>query len=173
MTPVPRIALAIALVFCAAASGATEGAAADVTRRLCDQRVTFDIVPPIGVSPDLGRLSGVWKGTVTLAGGSEMCVAMVVKEVFADGRVMLAMAWNVSIGGREDINNFVGLGAAANWLNKVENDELRIDSGTKWNGTHYYYLLKLPTADRPDVIKGRWMTENHPQPVVLHRDRGR
>ena len=173
MTLVPRIALGIGLVFCAAASLPTEGSAADVTRRLCDRRITYDVVPPVNVSPGLSRLSGVWKGTVILAGGSEMCVAMVVKEVFPDGRVMLAMAWNVSIGGREDINNFVGLGDAPNWPNKVENGELRVDSGTKWNGTHYYYLMKLPTAARPDVIEGRWMTENHPQPVVLHRDNGR
>ena len=173
MTLVPRIALGIALVFCAAASVPTEGSAADVTRRLCDRRITYDIVPPINVPPGLSRLSGVWKGTVILAGGSEMCVAMVVKEVFPDGRVMLAMAWNVSIGGREDINNFVGLGDAPNWPNKVENGELRIDSGTKWNGTHYYYVMKLPTAAKPDVMEGRWMTENHPQPVVLYRDQGR
>jgi hypothetical protein len=173
MTLVPRIALGIGLVFCAAASLPTEGSAADVTRRLCDRRITYDVVPPVNVSPGLSRLSGVWKGTVILAGGSEMCVAMVVKEVFPDGRVMLAMAWNTSMGGREDINNFVGLGDAPNWPNKVENGELRVDSGTKWNGTHYYYLMKLPTAARPDVIEGRWMTENHPQPVVLHRDNGR
>ena len=137
------------------------------------RRITYDIVPPVNVSPGLSRLSGVWKGTVTLAGGSEMCVAMVVKEVFPDGRVMLAMAWNVSMGGREDINNFVGLGDAPNWPNKVENGELRIDSGTKWNGTHYYYVMKLPTAANPDVMEGSWMTGNHPQPVVLHRNRGR
>jgi hypothetical protein len=173
MTLVLRIALGAVLVFCAAAPVATEGSAAEVTRRLCDRRLTYDVVPPINVSPGLSRLSGVWKGTIILAGGSEMCVAMVVKEVFPDGRVILAMAWNVSMGGREDINNFVGLGDAPNWPNKVENGELRIDSGTKWNGTHYYYLLKLPTAGRPDVIEGRWMTENHPQPVVLYRDNGR
>ena len=94
----------------------------------------------------LSRLSGVWKGTVTFAGGSEMCVAMVVKEVFPDGRVMLAMAWNVAMGGREDINNVVGMGEAPNWPNKVENGELRIDSGTKWNGTAL--LLRAEAADR-------------------------
>jgi hypothetical protein len=98
---------------------------------------------------------------------------MVVKEVFPDGRVVLAMAWNVSIGGRDDINNFVGMGEAPNWPNKVENGELRIDSGTKWNGTHYYYVMKLPTAARPDVMEGRWMSDRHPQPVVLYRDKGR
>lgn len=173
MTLVPRLALATALVLCAAASVSTEGAAADVTRRLCDQRITYDIVPPINVSADLNRLSGVWRGSVILAGGSEMCVAMVVKEVFADGRVILAMAWNVSIGGREDINNFVGMGVAPNWPNRVEDGELRIDSGTRWNGTHYYYVMKLPTAARPDVIEGSWMTETHRQRVVLHRDQGR
>jgi len=41
-----------------------------------------------------------------------MCVSMVVKEVFPDGRVILLMTWNVSMGGREDINNFVGMGEA-------------------------------------------------------------
>ena len=51
------------------------------TRRLCDRRLTYDVVPPVDVPADLGRLSGVWKGTVIMAGGSEMCVAMVVKEV--------------------------------------------------------------------------------------------
>lgn len=173
MTLVPRIALGAVLVFCAAAAVATEGSAAEVTRRLCDRQVTYDVVPPIDVSPGLSRLSGVWKGTIKLAGGSEMCVAMVVKEVFPDGRVILAMTWNVSIGGREDINNFVGMGEARNWPNKVEDGELRIDSGTKWNGTHYYYVMKLPTAAKPDVITGRWMTENHPQPVMLYRDNGR
>ena len=173
MTLVPRITLAIALAFCAAASFATEGSASEVTRRLCDRRLTYDIVPPVDVPPSLSILSGVWTGTVIMAGGSEMCVSMVVKEVFPDGRVILAMTWNVSIGGREDINNFVGMGEVPNWPNKVENGELRIDSGTKWNGTHYYYVMNLPTADNPDVMTGRWMTENHPQPVVLYRDKGR
>ena len=173
MTLVPRIAFAMALAFCAVASFAAEGSAAEVTRRLCDRRITYDIVPPVDVPPSLSILSGVWTGTVIMAGGGEMCVSMVVKEVFPDGRVILAMTWNVSIGGREDINNFVGMGEAPNWPNKVENGELRIDSGTKWNGTHYYYVMKLPTAANPDVMEGSWMTENHPQPVVLHRNRGR
>ena len=173
MTLVPRIAFAMALAFCAVASFAPEGSAAEVPA-----------VSATGGSPmtscrrsmclaSLSILSGVWKGTVIMAGGSEMCVSMVVKEVFPDGRVILAMTWNVSIGGREDINNFVGMGEAPNWPNKVENGELRIDSGTKWNGTHYYYVMKLPTAANPDVMEGSWMTENHPQPVVLHRNRGR
>lgn len=173
MRLVSRFALGVALVSCAAAFASTEAAAANVTRRFCDQRVTYDIVPPVDVPADLARLSGVWRGTIMLAGGSEMCVAMIVKEVSADGRVVLAMAWNVSMGGREDINNFVGMGVAPNWPNKVENGELRIDSGTKWNGTHYYYVLKPPTAAKPDVMEGRWMTETHPQRMVLYRDRER
>ena len=174
MTPTTRIAIALVL-FCQAVALPLAGKrfAAEETRRLCVRRVTYDIVPPVGVPAEIGRLSGVWKGTIAFAGGSEMCVSMVVKEVFPDGRVILAMTWNVSIGGREDINNFVGMGEAPNWPNKVENGELRIDSGTKWNGTHYYYVMKLPTAANPDVMEGRWMTENHPQPVVLYRDKGR
>jgi len=146
MTFVPRIALGAAVAFSAVVSLATEGSSTQVTRRLCDRQLTYEIAPPVDAAPDLRRLSGVWRGTVKLAGGSEMCVAMVVKEVLPDGRVVLAMAWNVSIGGREDINNFVGMGEAPNWPNKVENGELRIDSGSKWNGTHYYYVMKLPTA---------------------------
>lgn len=173
MTFTTRTALAAAAAFCAAAALAPEGYGTQVTRRLCDRQLTYEITPPVGVSPELARLSGVWSGTVKFAGGSEMCVAMAVKEVFPDGRVMLAMAWNVSIGGREDINNFVGLGDAPNWPNKVENGELRIDSGTRWNGTHYYYVMKPPTAARPDVMVGRWMADRHAQPVVLHRDKGR
>jgi hypothetical protein len=172
MKMVSRIALSAAVACCAGASLVTQCFATEVTRRLCDRQLTYDIVPA-DVAPDLRRLSGVWKGTVKLAGGSEMCLSMVVKEVFPDGRVVLAMAWNVSIGGREDINNFVGMGEAPNWPNKVENGELRIDSGTKWNGTHYYYVMKLPTAARPDVMEGRWMSDRHPQPVVLYRDKGR
>ena len=124
MTFTSRMALAMAFAFCTFAYLEKDSSAALETRRLCDRRITYDIVPPVNVSAGLSRLSGVWKGTVTLAGGSEMCVAMVVKEVFPDGRVMLAMAWNVSMGGREDINNFVGLGDAPNWPTKVENGEL-------------------------------------------------
>jgi hypothetical protein len=174
MTLISRIALGAVIVCSSVASLATQSFSAEVTRRLCDRQVTYEVVPPpANVSPALSLLSGVWKGTVKFAGGSEMCVAMVVKEVFPDGRVVLAMAWNVSVGGREDINNFVGLGEAPNWPNKVENNELRIDSGTKWNGTHYYYAMKLPRAANPNVMEGRWMTDNHPQPVVLYRDKGR
>jgi hypothetical protein len=174
MTPVARIAIALVLACQALALPlAGKSFAAEETRRLCDRRVTYDVVPPVGVPAGLGRLSGVWKGTVTFAGGGEMCVAMVVKEVLPDGRVILAMAWNVGMGGREDINNVVGLGEAPNWPNKVENGELRIDSGTKWNGRHYYYVLKLPTDAGPDVIEGRWMADNDAQPIVLHRERGR
>ena len=170
MTLVPRIALGAAIAFGAVASLATEGFSTQVTRRLCDRQLTYEIAPPVDAAPDLSRLSGVWRGTVKLAGGSEMCVAMVVKEVFADGRVILAMAWNVSIGGREDINNVLGMGDAPNWPNKVENNELRIDSRTKWNGRHYYYVLNLPTDTRPDVIEGRWMADKDAQRVVLHRE---
>jgi len=174
MTLISRIALGTVVVCSSIACFTTQSFAAEVTRRLCDRRVTYEIVPPpANVSPAFSLLSGVWKGTVKFAGGSEMCVAMVVKEVFPDGRVILAMAWNVSVGGREDINNFVGLGEAPNWPNKVENGELRIDSGSKWNGTHYYYVMKLPKTSNPNVMEGRWMTANHPQPVVLYRDKGR
>ncbi len=128
------------------------------------------IVRPADVPASLSILSGVWKGTIIMAGGSEMCVSMVVKEVFPDGRVILLMTWNVSMGGREDINNFVGMGEALNWPNKVENGEIKIDGGNLWNGTHYYYVMKVPTAANPDVMEGSWMTETHPQPVVLYRE---
>ena len=93
MRLVSRFALGAALVLSAAASVSTEAAAENMTRRFCDQRVTYDIVPPVDVPADLARLSGVWRGTVILAGGSEMCVAMIVKEVSADGQVVLAIAW--------------------------------------------------------------------------------
>ena len=170
MTRISRIAVAAALAFCTFTSLAGEGSAASVTRRLCDRRITYDIVPPVDVPASLSMLSGVWKGMITMAGGSEMCVAMVVKEIFPDGRVVLAMTWNVSMGGREDINNVVSMGEALNWPNKVENGEIRIDGGNRWNGTHYYYVMKMPTAANPDVIEGSWMTETHPQPLVLHRE---
>jgi hypothetical protein len=174
MTPVARIAIALVLACQALALPlAGKSFATEQTRRLCDRRLTYDVVPPVGVPAEFGRLSGVWTGTVTFAGGGEMCVAMVVKEVLPDGRVILAMAWNVAMGGREDINNVVGLGETPNWPNKVENGALRIDSGTKWNGRHYYYVLKLPTDARPDVIEGRWMADNDAQAIVLHRERGR
>jgi|HubBroStandDraft_3_1064219.scaffolds.fasta_scaffold282690_2 hypothetical protein len=170
MTRISRIAIAAILAFCTFASLQGESSAASETRRLCDRRVTYDIVPPVDVPASLSILSGVWKGSIILAGGSEMCVSMVVKEVFPDGRVILLMTWNTSIGGREDINNFVGMGEALNWPNKVENGEIRIDGGNKWNGTHYYYVMKVPTAANPDVMEGSWMTETHPQPVVLYRE---
>ena len=170
MTWVTRIAVVTALALCAFASSNQESFAAAETRRLCDRRVSYDVVPPPEDMPaELRRLSGVWSGTITFAGGSQMCVAMVVKQIFPDGRVILAMTWNVSVGGREDINNFVGLGEALDWPNKVENGELRIDSGTRWHGTHYYYVIKLPTEAKPDVMEGKWMTDTHPQPVVLYR----
>jgi hypothetical protein len=170
MSRISRIALAVALAFCTLSYLEKEGSAASETRRLCDRRVTYDIVPPTDVPASLSILSGVWKGTIMMAGGSEMCVSMVVKEVFPDGRVILLMTWNVSIGGREDINNFVGMGEALDWPNKVENGEIRIDGGNRWNGTHYYYVMKVPTAANPDVMEGSWMTETHPQPVVFHRE---
>jgi hypothetical protein len=170
MSRISQIALAVALAFCTFSYLEKEGSAASETRRLCDRRVTYDIVPPADVPASLSILSGVWKGTIMMAGGSEMCVSMVVKEVFPDGRVILLMTWNVSIGGREDINNFVGMGEALDWPNKVENDEIRIDGGNRWNGTHYYYVMKVPTAANPDVMEGSWMTETHPQPVVFHRE---
>jgi hypothetical protein len=173
MSLVSRITFGTALGCCVVASITTEGSAAQMTRRLCDRPLTYDVTPPIDVPPGLGLLSGVWTGTVIMAGGSEMCLAMVVKGVLPDGRVLLAMAWNVSIGGREDLNNVVGMGEAPNWWSKVEDGELRIDSGTKWNGTHYYYVMKLPTPAKPDVIEGRWMTDTHPQRLVLHRKKER
>lgn len=159
--------LGLAILLCAAAIAPAQAE----TRRLCDRRVTFDVVPPVGLPGNLSALSGIWKGTVTMAGGSEMCLAIVVKEVFADGRVHLLMTWNLSMGGRDDINNYVGMGEALHWPNKVENGEIRIDSRTRYNGTHYYYVIAVPTESNPDVMQGRWMTDTHPQPVVLYRER--
>ena len=93
MTPVARIAIALVLACQALALPlAGKSFAAEETRRLCDRRVKYEVAPPVDVPAELGRLSGVWKGTVTFAGGGEMCVAMVVKEVLPDGRLILAMA---------------------------------------------------------------------------------
>ena len=47
---------------------------------------------------------------------------------------------------------------------------MRIDGHNKWHGTHYYYVMNVPSADRPDVMEGSWMTETHPQPIVLYRE---
>jgi len=174
MTPVVRIAVTLALA-CQALAPALAGKsfAAQETRRLCDRTVSYDMAPPVDVPAELARLYGVWKGTVIFAGGSEMCVGVVVKEVSPDGRVILFLTWNLGIGGRDDINNSVGLGEARNWINQVENGKLRIDSGTKWNGRHYYYVLNLPTDGRPDVIEGRFMTDNNAQPIMLYREKGK
>ena len=174
MIHITRLTIALALTCQALALPlAGKSFAAEETRRLCDRQVTYDVVPPVDLPAELSRFSGVWKGTVAFPGGGEMCVAMVVKKMFPDGRVILLVAWNVGIGGREDINNIVGLGEAPNWPNKIENGELRIDSGTKWNGRHYYYVLNPPTDARPDVMEGRFMADNDAQPVVLYRERGR
>ena len=165
-----RFAVATIVAGCAVASWHGESAAASETRRLCDRRVTYDVTPPAGVPANLSILSGVWKGSIILAGGAEMCVSMVVKDIQPDGRVNLLMTWNTSIGGREDLNNVVGLGEALNWPNKVTDGVLRIDSGTKYHGTHYYYVMKVPTAAHPDVMRGSWMTGPDPQPIVLYRE---
>lgn len=167
-----RTALGIALILGALAIPRQESFGATETRRLCDRRVTYDVKPPTAEVPArLGNLSGVWRGSVRFAGGGEMCLSMVVKEVFPDGKVVLLMTWNVAMGGRDDINNVVGLGEALDWHNKVENGELRIDSGTRYRGVHYYYVMKVPDEARPDVMEGVWMTDTHPQPVVLYRDK--
>lgn len=160
-------AIRLAILLCAAAMAPAQAE----TRRLCDRRVSFDVVPPVGVPANLSALSGIWKGTVIMAGGGEMCLAIVVKEVFPDGRVHLLMTWNLSMGGRDDINNYVGMGEALHWPNKVENGEIQIDSRTLYNGTHYYYVMAVPTESTPDIMQGRWMTDSHPQPVILHRER--
>jgi hypothetical protein len=170
MARIARFAAATILAGCAVAAWHGGGAAASETRRLCDQRVTYDIKPPVDVPANLSILSGVWKGTIIMAGSAEMCVAMVVKEVLADGRVTLLVTWNTAMGGREDINNIVGMGEVPNWPNKVENAQIRIDGNNKWHGTHYYYVMNVPTPDNPDVMEGSWMTETHPQPIVLYRE---
>lgn len=170
MARIPRLAFAAILAGCTLASLQGGSAAASETRRLCDQRVTYDVRPPVNVPPNLSILSGVWKGTIIMAGNAEMCVAMVVKEVQPDGRVVLLMTWNTSIGGREDINNVVGMGEALNWPNKVENGQLRIDANNKYHGTHYYYVMNVPSADSPDTMEGNWMTNDDPQPIVLYRE---
>lgn len=170
MARISRFVAATILAGCAVASWHGGDAAASETRRLCDQRVTYDIAPPVDVPANLSILSGVWKGTIIMAGSAEMCVALVIKEVLPDGQVVLLMTWNTAMGGREDINNIVGMGAALNWQNKVENGQMRIDGHNKWHGTHYYYVMNVPSADRPDVMEGSWMTETHPQPIVLYRE---
>ena len=123
--------------------------------------------PTFSASPAYGRGRSSWRAAARCASrwSSRRC--------FLTAGSCWRWRGTSSIGGREDINNFVGMGEAPNWPNKVENGELRIDSGTKWNGTHYYYVMKLPTAARPDVMEGRWMSDRHPQPVVLYRDKGR
>ena len=70
MTSISRIAVATILVFCTLASVQGESSAASETRRLCDRRVTYDVVPPVDVPASLSILSGVWKGTIIMAGGS-------------------------------------------------------------------------------------------------------
>jgi len=174
MTPVARIAIALTLACLVLAPPlAGQSGAAQETRRLCDRQVTYDVVRPADVPAEIGRLSGVWKGSVVFAGGSEMCLAIIVQQVSSDGQVILDLTWNIGVGGREDMFNNIGLGEALNWRNKVENGRLRIDSGTKWNGRHYYYVLDLPTEGRPDVIEGRFMVDTHAEPIVLHREKGR
>lgn len=149
------------------------GPAQAESRRLCDRSVSFDVVPPVDVPPALSVLSGIWKGSIIFAGGAEMCVSMVVKEVSPEGNLALLVAWNVSMGGREDLNNLVGMGDAPNWLTKVEDGEFRLDSGQRWNGVHYYYVMKVPSLASPDVMEGRWMADSHPQPVRLYREKRR
>jgi hypothetical protein len=170
MTRISRIAFASGLAFCTFASLHGGSAGASETRRLCDQRVTYDVKPPVDVPANLSILSGVWKGTIIMAGRAEMCVSMVVKDVQPDGKVILLMTWNTAMGGREDINNVVGMGEALNWQNQVENGQLTIDGHNKYHGTHYYYVMNVPTAANPDVMEGSWMTDTHPQPIVLYRE---
>ena len=170
MARMSQIAVATILACCTVVSVQAGSAAASETRRLCDQRVTYDVKPPVDVPANLSILSGVWKGTIIMAGRAEMCVAMVVKEVQPDGKVMLLMTWNTAMGGREDINNVVGMGEALNWQNQVENGQLTIDGHNKYHGTHYYYVMNVPTAANPDVMEGSWMTGKDPQPIVLYRE---
>ena len=170
MARMSQIAVATILACCTVVSVQAGSAAASETRRLCDQRVTYDVKPPVDVPANLSILSGVWKGTIIMAGRAEMCVSMVVKDVQPDGKVILLMTWNTAMGGREDINNVVGMGEALNWHNQVENGQLTIDGHNKYHGTHYYYVMNVPTAANPDVMEGSWMTDTHPQPIVLYRE---
>src|SRR3954466_3047111 len=64
MTSISRLAFAAALGLCAVAYPDKESTAASETRRLCDRKVTYDVVPPVDVPANLANLSGVWRGTI-------------------------------------------------------------------------------------------------------------
>src|SRR5262249_61168303 len=100
MSWVVRIAVPTALALCVFTTSDRESFAAAETRRLCDRRVTYDIVPPgADIPAELRRPSGVWAGKGTFAGGSPRCLSVVVKQIFPHGQGILAVAWDCSAGG--------------------------------------------------------------------------
>lgn len=95
-----------------------------VTRRDCRSRPS-----------ELSR--GVWAGNVSFQSTIEMCVALVVEKIEADGKVDTKFVWLT--GSSTGIENLASLGAVS-WSGKIEGDTLRL-VGTN-NGNTYTYVFR-------------------------------
>ena len=148
MTIVSRIALPCALA-CRRSRclSQRQGFATEVTRRFCDRQLTYDIVPPVDVAPDLSRLSGVWKGTVKLSPAAARCASR-----WSSRRCFrtAGSCWRWRGTSRSAAARTSTISSA--WARprtgrtRSRTASCRIDSGTKWNGTTL--LLRAEAADR-------------------------
>ena len=61
-----------------------------ITRRLCDQDVTYSLLPPpAGVSADARAFLGVWLGTWNSVWNNALCTALIVESVTATGQATI------------------------------------------------------------------------------------
>jgi hypothetical protein len=160
MTRLSRFAIGMALAFCAISVLGRDGRAASAT--LCDQKVGYSIAPlSADLSPQLRNYSGVWTGSVKFALDAEMCVAMVVEAIKADGTIDTRFAW--SVGSDTGILNMASFGTAP-WSGKVEHGVLRLVGSQ--NGNTYTYEFHLNGGNE---LAGYFAQNTHRTPLLLKR----
>ncbi len=132
------------------------------TSQLCEQKVEYSVVAPDATAnPELRAFSGVWSGNVTFQPTVEMCVALVVEKIEADGKVDTKFVWLT--GSSTGIENLVSLGAVS-WSGKIEGDTLRL-VGTN-NGNTYTYVFRPKGMNE---MTGSFFQNSHQYPLALRR----
>ena len=130
--------------------------------QLCEQKVEYTVVSPDATAkPELRAFSGVWAGNVSFQSTIEMCVALVVEKIEADGKVDTKFVWLT--GSSTGIENLASLGAVS-WSGKIEGDTLRL-VGTS-NGNTYTYVFRPNGANE---MTGSFFQNSHQYPLTLTR----
>lgn len=146
---------------CLLVATASSGSASAENRRVCDLPMEWTYAKPDADVPlRYQKLLGLWTGAVAFTGSGEasnMCIAVAIRAVGADGLATAQFAWNLGEGSESP--NQVSKGVAQ-WqaqnlvLFPEKGEQLVFASIAPYRGKWYRYMLDLPTESRPNTIQG-------------------